>query len=225
MRMYVFLFDIDGTLIRTGGAGGAALLAAFCEEFGVDDPAKVTFSGCTDRGIARDLFRAHALDDTHENWECLRSAYVARLGHYLPRHEGRVLPGVGQLLETLATRDDAAVGLLTGNTRDGARIKLEHYGLNHHFAFGGFGDQHPLRDDVAREALRASHEHLRREVREERVWVIGDTPADIRCGRAIGAQVLAVATGVHPRQELEDESPDLLLDDLQDPSALLRMTQ
>jgi phosphoglycolate phosphatase-like HAD superfamily hydrolase len=221
--MFVFLFDIDGTLIHTGGAGGAALLAAFREEFGIEQPAEVMFSGRTDRGIARDLFTAHGVPDTAENWERLRLAYLARLGHYLPKHQGRVLPGVVELLEHLARRHDAAIGLLTGNVQDGARLKLTHYALHQHFAFGGFGDLHPERNDVAHDALRATRAHLRREIAEDRVWVIGDTPSDVRCGRAIGARVLAVATGIHPRDELECESPDLLLNDLQDPSELLRL--
>lgn len=223
--MFVFLFDIDGTLIHTGGAGGAALRSAFREEFGIEEPAEVTFSGRTDRGIARDLFRAHAVDDTPANWDRLRRAYLGRLADFLPRHTGRVLPGVVELLATLAPRADVAMGLLTGNVADGARIKLAHYALGQHFAFGGFGDLHPERDDVARDALRATRAHLRREIEQHRVWVIGDTPADIQCGRAIGAQVLAVATGVHPREELERQSPDLLLNDLQDPSDLLRQTR
>lgn len=222
--MFVFLFDIDGTLIHTGGAGGAALLCAFREEFGVEQPVEVTFSGRTDRGIARDLFAAHNIPDTLENWERLRHAYVARLGSYLPRHAGRVLPGVVALLEGLARRHDAALGLLTGNVQDGARLKLTHYALHQHFAFGGYGDLHPERNDVAHDALRATRAHLRREIAEHRVWVIGDTPSDVRCGRAIGARVLAVATGIHPRDELAGEGPDLLLDNLQDPSELLRLT-
>lgn len=212
--MNVLLFDIDGTLIQTGGAGGTALMTAFAEEFSIADPQPVSFSGRTDRGIARELFERHGIEDTAENWERLRAAYLQRLGRYLPRHQGHVLPGVVALLESLSRRDHVALGLLTGNVREGARLKLEHYRLYHHFEFGGFGDLHPHRDDVAHDALRATRAHLRRDVPQESVWVIGDTPMDVQCGRAIGARVLAVATGIHPREELAAAAPDILLDDL-----------
>lgn len=219
--MNVLLFDIDGTLIQTGGAGGAALMAAFREEFGVADPQDVAFSGRTDRGIARELFELHGFEDTDANWRRLRDGYLERLQGQLPRHAGRVLPGVVGLLESLSRRTDVALGLLTGNVRHGARLKLEHYALYHHFAFGGFGDEHPHRDDVAHEALRATRAHLLQDFVEDRVWVIGDTPMDVRCGRAIGAKVLAVTTGIHPREELLAESPDVLLDDLQQAEPIL----
>ncbi|MCU0959667.1 MAG: haloacid dehalogenase-like hydrolase [Pirellulaceae bacterium] len=219
--MVVLLFDIDGTLIVTGGAGGDALLHAFSELFGVAEPQEVPFSGRTDRGIASNLFRAHAIPDTDANWRQLRSAYLQRLTAYLPQREGKILPGIASLLDRLSARTDCAVGLLTGNARDGARLKLEHYQLYHHFAFGGYGDDHVDRDDVAREALRACRAHLRSEPAPDRVWVIGDTPLDVRCARAVGARVAAVATGWDSREQLAAAQPDLLLDTLEEPDALL----
>jgi phosphoglycolate phosphatase-like HAD superfamily hydrolase len=114
-----------------------------------------------------------------------------------------------------------AVGLLTGNIRAGARVKLGHFGLFDYFAFGGFGDIHHDRDEVAREALAETHRHLGRTVPGERIWVVGDTPLDIRCARAIGARAVAVVTGWHPREELAACSPDLLLNDLSEAKALL----
>src|SRR5207244_1852351 len=110
----------------------------------------------------------------------------ARLPDSLNRHNGRVLPGIVALLQTLRSRQDAALGLLTGNVRAGARVKLGHYGLFEHFAFGGFGDLHFDRDDVAREALAETRTHVGAHVPPERIWVIGDTPLDVRCARAIG---------------------------------------
>jgi phosphoglycolate phosphatase-like HAD superfamily hydrolase len=136
-----------------------------------------------------------------------------------------VLPGIEAFLNTLAGRDDVAVGLLTGNLRAGARLKLGHYGLFDHFAFGGFGDHHWERDDVAREALAAVQAHLNGRARTERIWVIGDTPLDVQCARAIGANVAAVATGWHSREELAAAKPDLLLTDLSDPAPLLERWQ
>lgn len=219
--MMVVLFDIDGTLIQTGGAGGWALMSAFSDVFGIAEPEEVTFCGRTDRGIARDLFQAHGVDDSQANWQRLQAEYLSRLQWMLPQRQGCVLPGIEPTLEQLAQRPDVAVGLLTGNLREGARLKLEHYGLMHHFAFGGFGDHHSDRDDVARSALAASRQHMQREIPSERVWVVGDTPLDVRCARAIGARAVAVATGWHGREELRDAEPDLLLDSLEQPTDLL----
>jgi phosphoglycolate phosphatase-like HAD superfamily hydrolase len=219
--MIACLFDIDGTLLSSGGAGKAALELAFTEEFGVALRTHIPYSGRTDRAIARDLLRMHDVDDTVENWQKLQAGYLARLPDSLNRHQGRVLPGILQLLQTLRTRTDVAIGLLTGNVRAGARVKLGHYGLFDHFAFGGFGDLHFDRDDVAREALAEVRSHLGEPLSADRIWVIGDTPLDVRCARAIGAKVVAVATGVHSYEELRTTAADLTLKDLSDPSVFL----
>jgi phosphoglycolate phosphatase-like HAD superfamily hydrolase len=118
---------------------------------------------------------------------------------------------------------NVAVGLLTGNVRDGARTKLGHFGLYEHFQFGGFGDHHFDRDDVARDALAAVHACVGSHCTADRIWVIGDTPLDVRCARAIGARVAAVATGLHSCEQLAASEPDLLFDDLSDPTPLLRL--
>lgn len=219
--MIACLFDIDGTLLASGGAGKAALELAFTEEFGVALRVQIPYSGRTDRAIARDLLRAHGIDETPTNWDRLREAYLARLPDSLNRHNGRVLPGILALLDQLRLRGDVVLGLLTGNIRAGARVKLGHFRLFEHFAFGGFGDLHFDRDDVAREALAATRGHLGVEVSPERIWVIGDTPLDVRCARTIGAKVAAVATGVHTREQLHESRPDLTLVDFSDPSAFL----
>jgi phosphoglycolate phosphatase-like HAD superfamily hydrolase len=221
--MHVCLFDIDGTLLSSGGAGKAAMEAALREEFGLDAiRGQVPYSGRTDRSIGRDLLRLHGFDDAPASWQRLRDGYLERLPRCLQRHPGRVLPGIAALLERLSVREDVAVGLLTGNVRAGARLKLGHYGLFHHFAFGGFGDEHFDRDDVAREALAEVRRHLNGSVQLDRVWVIGDTPLDVSCARSIGARVVAVATGWHSRDELEAAAPDLLFADLSDPEPLVR---
>jgi phosphoglycolate phosphatase-like HAD superfamily hydrolase len=111
---------------------------------------------------------------------------------------------------------------LTGNIRDGARIKLSHYGLYHYFRLGGFGDEHHDRDDVAREVLRELQGALADVLDLDRVWVIGDTPFDVQCARAIGARAAAVATGWHTRDELAPSEPDLLFEDLSDAAPLLK---
>jgi phosphoglycolate phosphatase len=220
--MHVCLFDIDGTLIASGGAGKAALEAGLEEEFGIARIAeKLELSGRTDRAICRDLFRYHVLDDTPENWQRLIGAYLRHLPTSLDRKGGRILPGITALLSELRGRDDVRVGLLTGNIRAGAKVKLGHFGLYEHFPFGGFGDDHFDRDDVAREALAAVHQHCGRLPHADQIWVIGDTPLDIRCARAIGARAVAVATGWHPMEELAACEPDLLFSDLSNATALL----
>jgi phosphoglycolate phosphatase-like HAD superfamily hydrolase len=222
--MHVCLFDIDGTLLSSGGAGKAALEAALLEEFGLPRlRADVPYSGRTDRAIIRDLLRVHELEESVERLERLVAGYLRRLPDSLRRHQGKVLPGIPALLAELAARKQVAVGLLTGNLRAGARMKLGHFGLHEHFAFGGFGDNHWERDDVAREALAAVRAHLDGQVVLEQIWVIGDTPLDVKCARAIGVRVAAVATGWHSRDELAAARPDLLLEDLSDPTPLLNL--
>jgi phosphoglycolate phosphatase-like HAD superfamily hydrolase len=220
--MHVCLFDIDGTLLASGGAGKAAMEASLAEEFGVAPQCeRVAYSGRTDRAIGHELLDVHGLAVTLENWQRLTSGYLRRLPDFLGRYRGRVLPGIAELLVQLSHRSDVTVGLLTGNIRDGARLKLGHYGLYEHFAFGGFGDHHLDRDDVAREALEIAQGHLGARLRRDCCWVIGDTPLDVRCARAIGVRVAAVATGWHSAEELRASEPDLLLTDLSDPTPLL----
>jgi phosphoglycolate phosphatase len=219
--MIVCLFDIDGTLLASGGAGKAALETALTQDFGISLRTQVPYSGRTDRAIIRDLFRIHDIPETPDNLEKLFAGYLGRLPECLRAHRGRVLPGIDALLLELRKREDVAIGLLTGNVRAGAQTKLGHFGLFEHFAFGGFGDQHFDRDDVAREALAEIHRHVGTHVESERIWVIGDTPLGVRCGRAIGARVVAVATGIHTVAELAPAGADLLLADLSDPRPLL----
>jgi phosphoglycolate phosphatase len=213
----IFLFDIDGTLIDSSGAGGAALQMALREEFGITDPKPISLAGRTDRSIALEFFTHHQIEPTEANWRRFRSAYLSRLGDLLPQRPGRILPGVRTLLQRLQQCASVAIGLLTGNVEEGARRKLTHFGLHHHFEFGGFGDDHACRDEVARAALRSAAQR-HGEPEPERVWVIGDTPLDIRCARAIGARVVAVATGSFRLGELQSHQPDFALETLEDPT-------
>ncbi len=220
--MPIILFDIDGTLIRTGGAGKAAMETALREAFGlteIDD--SVPYSGRTDRAIGRDLLTVHNIEPTSANQQKLQAAYLANLPPSLAKLGGTVCPGISELLAALQPRTDAVLGLLTGNVRAGARHKLGHFGLWDHFACGGFGDDHFDRDDVARMALAEVRSHLNREVDPTDVWVIGDTPLDVSCARAIGAKVIAVATGWHSHAELTTCHADFTFHDLSDHASLL----
>lgn len=219
--MKVLLFDIDGTLIDAGGAGQSAMEQALAEEFGARGPVEgIPTAGRTDRAIAIDLFRFHNVEISDAHWSRYLASYFRLLPQSLRTNSGVVLPGVIALLKSLRTRDDVMLGLLTGNFSQGARLKLQHYGLADHFDLGGFGDHHLDRDDVARDAWEVVRSRLPA-VQPEQVWVIGDTPADIRCGRAINANVLAVATGIYSAEELTGHQPDLLLSDLSQPESWL----
>ena len=204
------LFDIDGTLIRTGGAGVAAFARVAEHLYGRrEGTSGLSFHGATDTGLVRDFFKAHALPDSP--WERSRflEAYVFWLDHHLGRARGEICPGVRSVLAALqALPHRPLLGLLTGNIRLGAELKLRAHELWDEFRIGGFGDDHEDRAQIAKVARRRGEEVLGRSVRGPEVLVIGDTPADIRCGRAIGARCLAVATGGVGLEALRQCAPD-----------------
>jgi phosphoglycolate phosphatase-like HAD superfamily hydrolase len=212
--MRTFLFDIDGTLLRSGGAGLQAMQAAMRILFGVETLARVEVRGRTDRAIVRDLFAAHGIDDKPKNWQSFQDLYHAQLAIRLKACPGFLLPGVANLLHHLAKRDDVAIGLLTGNSRSGAAIKLSHFQVDHWFRFGGFGDHHTCRNQVAKEAWQAAVRFLNGSFDPRQVWVVGDTPMDVECGRAIEATTVAVLTGGFDRAAMLAARPDFLLEDL-----------
>ncbi len=216
--MRVCFFDIDGTLVATGGAGQQAFAEVFHELWGVEELAgNVSFAGRSDRAIAFDLFRAHDVPATLATWHTFRDAYVARLAQVLPKFDGRVLPGVTTLISQLQSVGNVHVGLLTGNVVAGAKAKLSHYNLWHHFPFGGYGDEHTDRSDIAAAAVVAAREHAGPvNGAPERMAVIGDTVHDITCARSIGAFAVAVPTGFTPIDELRAAGPDLAVETLED---------
>lgn len=221
--MRVLLFDIDGTLVRTGGAGKVAMESGFRSAFGVAEVKDtVPYSGRTDPDIGRELLAVHGIDPTPANQTKLLHAYLDHLPDSLATVPGLVLPGVAELLAALAGRNDVVLGLLTGNVRAGAEKKLGHYGLWSAFGpVGGFGDDRHDRDDVARAAMDSAAVHLGRAVNPNDVWVIGDTPLDVRCARAIGANVLAVATGWDSLERLRACGPEVAVSDLAGTNELL----
>ncbi|MCA9060195.1 MAG: haloacid dehalogenase-like hydrolase [Planctomycetaceae bacterium] len=217
----ILFFDIDGTMLSTGGAGQRAMELALTEEFRVEFPFEgVLVAGRTDRGIADEIFATHCLEDSPAQRERFMRAYLERLPTCLRTLPGALLPGVRELLELLGEAGTIELGLLTGNYVDGAWIKLRHFGIDHFFSFGGFGDIHPERDDVARTALSNASQTLQRQLSGQESAVIGDTPADIRCARAINARAIAVATGIYQRHILADHTPDHLFDDFRDVRAV-----
>ncbi len=222
--MHVCLFDIDGTLIHTAGAGIAALRTTMQTVYGCDaSRTEVVTTGRTDRAIVEELFEIHGVESSDENWQVYLAAYLEHLPVSLAACPGRVLAGIPELLALLAQREDVVLGLLTGNSHPAAQHKLGHYGLNEYFTFGGFGGDHIDRDDVARLALAEVHARFNGSIAPDRIHVIGDTPLDVRCARAIGARAIAVATGTHDLVALRESNPDLLVEDFVDASPLLEL--
>lgn len=223
--MKILFFDIDGTLIDSGGAGKLAMETAINTELGVTVPTLgVPYAGRTDRAIIADLLRYHGAEPSPSNVERILGAYLGHLPRCLTQRQGQALPGVRELLEALRGRDDVLLGLLTGNVEAGASNKLAYFGLDHFFQCGGFADDHIDRNDVAHAARQRAERHLGRTIDDTiTMWVIGDTPHDVTCGRAIGARVLAVATGSHSVDQLQSSLPDHVVSDLTDTEQLLTL--
>ena len=220
--MWTLLFDIDGTLLRTGGAGWLAIERAMGELHGTRQVPKIPVGGRTDKGIFVDLFEAAGIDFSAEAYDEFRGLYHDYLPQMMHETGARLLPGVSELLEILGKRSDVSLGLLTGNSESAAKVKVDHFGLGGYFKFGGFGDQHAERDKVAEAAVTAAQAVLP-SFESSETWVIGDTIHDITCARSVGAKVLAVTTGSGKRDELNDHAPDLLFDDLADHQAFLSL--
>jgi len=210
------LFDIDGTLVHTGGAGMEAFRQTFAEEFKARDGIeKLKFAGRTDVSIVREFFGVHNIAATPENFRRFFEQYVFRLDHVLARNQTATCPGVREFIHALQSlTQPPLLGLLTGNIRLGAEIKLRHFGLWDLFETGAFADDHEDRDQIAVAAHKRASRALKQDLRGEEILVIGDTPFDIRCGRAIGAKVLAVATGGATLAELKHHQPDWAVKDL-----------
>ncbi len=214
---WLLLFDIDGTLVDTGGKGMAALRKTAIEVFGGDGP-PLDLAGSTDLGILENLYVHFEIDATDERTHRFFDAYHRHLEAALESNpaEGRVLDGVIDLLEALAVNENAQLALLTGNTALGAEMKLRHYGLGHHFTFGAYGSDRADRNQLGPIALERALAVTGRTYHPERTLVIGDTPKDIACAHAIGAKCLAVATGRFTAEELEKAGADWVLGSLRE---------
>jgi len=215
------LFDIDGTLIHTGGVGVKAFARAFSSEFGAHEGTeRMKFSGRTDVSLVREFFGMQKIEASPENFTRFFTAYLRWLGEMIPGCQGGACRGVPEFFSAIEARPQPpAIGLLTGNIRHGARIKLQRFNLWEKFPFGAFADDHEDRDHIAIVARERSSQHLGRPLRGEEILVIGDTPFDIRCARAIEAKVIAVGTGNFTAEELQQHKPDWAVPDLSHISA------
>lgn len=222
-RPTVVLFDIDGTLIVTGGTGRRSVNRAFqalynradaCDSFG--------FDGMTDRSIARLGLEAIDVEASAEAIDGWLAAYLLALNDEVARASAdsfRLLPGMREAISA-AQGARMAVGLGTGNVREGARIKLERVGVHHHFKFGGFGCDAEARPELIRLGAARGAEQLGIPLAECRVVVIGDTPRDVDAARAIGAECIGVATGRYSVAQLEAAGAHRTFADFSPPAAL-----
>jgi phosphoglycolate phosphatase len=202
----VLLFDIDGTLLTTGGAGRRALAQAFADLHGREDACAFPLDGMTDRRIFRMGLEALGADVTDRAVELLIGAYLAHLVRELSSAqdgEVRLHPGMKEAVEAAGRERNVAVGLGTGNVRAGAKAKLERVAFHDPFSFGGFGCDHEERPALVRVGAERGASQLGVPLEACRVVIIGDTPKDVAAAQAMGAECLAVATGSHSVAELE----------------------
>lgn len=224
--MKLVLFDIDGTLLLSSGAGKRAINRALMEEFGSTGPADYHFDGKTDKQIVRELMRHEGHGDARIDaaMHKLLDKYLEYLDAELaaPGNRAYTLPGVPSLLDALDQHDGIILGLLTGNVEPGARAKLRAVGIDFdRFRIGAFGSDHEHRPELPAIARSRTMGHLGIDIRGEAMVVIGDTPADLTCGRAIGASAIGVATGRFSVEQLREHNPVEVFADLSDTSAVV----
>jgi phosphoglycolate phosphatase-like HAD superfamily hydrolase len=225
--MKLVLFDIDGTLLSTEGAARRAFHATLLDVYGTAGPIEThSFAGKTDPQIARELLTLAGLPapTIDAGLERLWQGYLDRLAAELDGadHRTRVMPGVVPLLERLAARENGVVvALLTGNIRPGAVLKLRSGGIEEHFRFGAFGSDDERRDRLPAIAVERALERTGRAFGGGDVVILGDTPADVSCGRGIGCRAAAVATGPFDRRALAEAGADVVWDTLEDTDAVV----
>jgi phosphoglycolate phosphatase len=225
----LLLFDIDGTLVLTGGAGGRAMTLAFEEVFAVRDGFRgIPMAGRTDAWILSDAATAHGIATDSPDLARFREVYLRHLAIEIQQvGAGRkgIMPGVRRLLDTLAPRDDVYLALLTGNYEEGARLKLEYFDLWRYFPCGAFGDDAPQRNGLVSKAVARATACAAVPFSNTGAVVIGDTPLDIACAAFCGARSFAVATGSHSVEQLRAAGADVVMQDLADTGAVLRALQ
>ncbi len=214
------LFDIDGTLLETGGAGTRALNRAFERLFSIPDAFRgIKMAGKTDLQIIKEALSLHGIDGSNGNLQRIMDMYVLLLKEEINNPRKKLKPGVREILDIMID-SRLGTGLLTGNLRKGAEIKLGAFGLNSYFIDGAFGSDHEDRNQLLPIAL----ERFRQKgfkVSPERCVIIGDTPRDVECAKVHGARCIAVATGPYSVDELRQTEADLVVETLEEKEKIL----
>lgn len=215
----LILFDIDGTILTTNGAAARAFLHALRQVFGTAGPIEShSFAGKTDPQIALELLSAAGLEEAevHAGLPAVWEAYLAELEREIATATIQVFPGVMPLLERLeADRSRTALGLLTGNIQQGARLKLDTAGIDsRRFTVGAYGSDHAVRSELPRIAVERAEQRFGHRFEGKSIVIIGDTPADIACGESLGVRTIAVATGSYSEPQLAACGPDHLFPSL-----------
>jgi phosphoglycolate phosphatase len=223
----LILWDIDGTLVYMDRAGERALLHLIKETYRHDfkEELPIDLRGRTDTSIMRDLLAHIKIEVTPAAAEKFKDEYLALLPVTLPKGHARVLPGIQAALDAIAANPDLHQALLTGNLREGARLKLSHVGIWSYFEFGAFADDSSDRNKLGPFALARAKEKLGIDFPPERVWIIGDTPHDIACAQAIGANSIGVATGSFSAEDLAACGATHVFKDLSDTVAVLKLVR
>ncbi len=224
--MKLVLFDIDGTILRTDGAGRRAMEGALRAVFGVVGDTSYRYDGKTDRQITREQMRAAGFDDAviSARMDEVLDVYVQRLEQELTRDASLAVlcTGVPALLDLLEAHDRATLGLLTGNIEFGARRKLAAVGVDFdRFRVNAFGSDHEERAQLPFVAQQRAAEFFGTPMPGARMVIIGDTPADIHCGRALGVRAIGVATGRYSVDDLAAHDPAAVFETLEDTDAVL----
>lgn len=226
--MKLLLFDIDMTLIDTAGAGRQAMIMAFEDLFARRNGMETAdFAGRTDTIIFKDALARHGIEWAIELQERFKAAYLAHLQAELikPNQHKRVLPGVVEILEHLQGHPTLKIGLLTGNWKEGARIKLKHFDLYHYFEIGAFADDSGIRSELPAFAAQRFAQTTGVTIAPHDVYIIGDTPNDVACAGPFGARSVAVATGLFSMKQLQAVNPDFLLPDLSNQQDFLKIVE
>lgn len=224
--MKLVLFDIDGTLLWTDGAGRRAMEGALFEIFARHGDPAYRYDGKTDKQIAREQMRFAGMDDAviSARMDDVLDAYVLRLERELERDAAtsRLCAGVQPLLDAVESHQRATLGLLTGNIEPGARRKLKAVGVDFsRFRANAFGSDHEERPQLPAVAQRRAEALLGATMPGDRIVIIGDTPADIHCGRSLGARAIGVATGRYSVDDLAAHHPSAVFETLEDTAAVL----
>lgn len=221
MHPLLLLWDIDSTLLYSGGAGEEALRQVLLNHFGIlDDLGDIEIAGRTDTAIIFDICRKHKTH--HLSATEFLELYLEHLPSSLAKKKGGVFPGVREILEWSHAHPEVHNALLTGNVKKGAFFKLTHFGLDPYFEFGAFGDDSMDRNQLGPIALERARTQLNKDFHIHFTWVIGDTPRDIHCAQALGCKALAVGTGRYSVKALEAHKPDRVVSNLSDYSSIIR---